>query len=123
MSGIWVGGGGSCGNNGPDDAQGGYFLTLDGRIFNTISFELTGEAPVQAGMSLGIRGISGVGEAMQEVGCYNCPPCLKNRLFPKSVHLVLGALGIRDPVPVDLEEFNAREGGILDIGIDRQGGT
>ena len=56
MLGIWVRGGGSCGHNGLDDAQGGGFFTLDGRIFDPISFELTGEAPVQAGVRLGVGG-------------------------------------------------------------------
>ena len=51
------------------------------------------------------------------------PPCLRNRLFPKLVHSALGVLGVLDPVPVDLEEFDARDGWILEIRIDQQGGT
>ena len=33
------------------------------------------------------------------MGCRNHPPCLRNQLFPKSVHLALGVLGVTDLVP------------------------
>ena len=46
VPGLWVGGGGSCSHDGMDNAQGGGFFPLDWRIFNPISFELVGEAPV-----------------------------------------------------------------------------
>ena len=38
------------------------------------------------------------------------PPCLRNRLFPKSVHASLGVVGMADPVPIYLQDFNSREG-------------
>ena len=50
---------------------------------------------------------------MQEVGCCNFPPCLRNSLFPKSVQSELGVLSVTDPVPIDMEEFDARDGWIL----------
>ena len=65
FSGIWVGGGGSRGQDGLDDDQGGGFFTLDRIILDPIISELTGEAPVQAGMSLGVREGSRVREAIQ----------------------------------------------------------
>ena len=61
VPGLWVGGGGSCGHDGLDNAQGDGFSLLDWRIFYPISFELTGKVPVQADVSLGVGGISGVG--------------------------------------------------------------
>ena len=64
-----------------------------------------------------------VGQTIQEVGCCNCPPCLRNRFFPKPVHPALGVIGVMDTVAVDLEQFNARDGWILEIRIDQQGGT
>ena len=54
VSGIWVGVGVSRGQDGLDDDQGGGFYTLGGRILDPIISELTGEAPVQAGVSLGV---------------------------------------------------------------------
>ena len=123
MTCLWVGGGGSCGHDGLDDAQGGVFSLFDWRIFHTIGFELVGEAPAKDGVSLGLRGVSGVGEAIQEVGRCNSPPCLRNQLFPKSTHSALGVLGISEPVLIELEKFYARGGWILDINIYQQGGT
>ena len=46
VSGLWVGGGGSCGYNVPDDAQEYEFFMLDGMVFNPINFQLKGEAPL-----------------------------------------------------------------------------
>ena len=53
----------------------------------------------------------------------NCHPCLRDQLFPKSVHLALVVLGLTDPVYVDLDELDARDGWILESRIDKQGGT
>ena len=74
MPGLWVGGGGSRSQDELDDAQGGEFFPLEWRIFNLISFELAGESLVQADMSLGVRGVSAAGKAIQEVSRCNCPP-------------------------------------------------
>ena len=68
-------------------------------------------------------GGSGIGQAIQEVGCCNHPLFLRNQLFPKSVHLALGVLGVTDPMVVDLDQFDVRDGWILDSRIDQQGGT
>ena len=57
------------------------------------------------------------------MGRCNRPPCIRNQLFPKSVHSVLVLLGVSDPVPVDLDEFETREGWMLDIRIEQKGGT
>ena len=122
MSGICVGGGGSRGSNGLDNTQGGSFSPLDRRIFDSLSFELAGEAPVHADVSLGVRGVSRVREVVQEVGRCNRPPCLRNLFFTKLVHLELGVIGVLDLVPVDLEDFEARDGWILERRIDQQGG-
>ena len=51
------------------------------------------------------------------------PPCLKNRLFTKLVNPGLGVPAAMEPVAVDLDEFNARDGCILESSIDQQGGT
>ena len=61
VPGLWVGGGGSRRQDGLEDNQVGEFFLLDWRIFNTIHFELAGEAPVQANVSLGVWGLLGVG--------------------------------------------------------------
>ena len=74
-------------------------------------------------MCLGAGRFSGVGQTIQEVGCCNRPPCLRNRFFPKSVHLALGLLGMSNLVAVDLEELDARDGWILESRINRQGST
>ena len=57
------------------------------------------------------------------MGRCNRPPYLRNRLFTKALHLVIGILGVPNPVAVDLEELDARDGWILEIRIDQQGGT
>ena len=55
------------------------------------------------------------------MGFQNCPPCLRNRLLPKSVHLALGVLGVTASVPVELEDLDARYVLILESRIDQQG--
>ena len=109
MPGFGVKGGGCRGHDGVEDAQGSGILPLDWGIFDLISLELSGEALFQADVSLGVGGVSRVGEAIQEVGRCNCPPCLINQLFPNSVHLALGLLVVTGPVPVESEEFDARD--------------
>ena len=42
------------------------------------------------------------------MGLCNCPPCLRNRLLPKSVHSALEVLGVTDTVTVDLQDLGAR---------------
>ena len=56
------------------------------------------------------------------MGRFNRPPCQRNRLFPKSAHLVLRVLGVLDSVTVYLEEFDARDEWILEIRIYQQSG-
>ena len=74
-------------------------------------------------MSLGVRRLYGVKEAIHEVGHCNSPPYPRNQLLPKSVQAALGVLGMSNLVPVDLEDFDTRYGWILDISIDQQGGA
>ena len=74
-------------------------------------------------MSWGGGGGSEIEQAIQEMGCCNRPQCLRNRLFPKWVHMALGVLGVTDLVALDLEESDARDIWILEIRIDRQGST
>ena len=69
-------------------------------------------------MCMRVGWFSGAGKTTQKVGRCNFPPCLRNRFFYKSVHLVLGVLGVPDVVAVDLEELNARYGWILENMID-----
>ena len=59
VTGLWVRGGGSCGHDGLDDVQGGGFFPIYWRIFDRMSFELAGETPVQADVSLGAGGFLG----------------------------------------------------------------
>ena len=47
-----VGGGGSCGHDRVNNSKGGGLLTLGGDILDPVVFDLTDEAPVQAGVSL-----------------------------------------------------------------------
>ena len=79
-------------------------------VFDPICFDFTGELLVKSDVRLGIRWISGVGESIQEVDLRNLSPCLRNRLLPKSVHSALGVLGVSDPVPINLEDLDARDG-------------
>ena len=55
------------------------------------------------------------------MGRHNHPPCLRNQLPPKSVHLALGVLGVSDVVPVYLKGLDAGEGLILKSRIDLEG--
>ena len=93
-----------------NDTEGDGFFLSDRRVLNPVGFMLPGEPHVQSSVGLGVGGLPGVWEAIQEVGCRNHPPCLRNRLLPKSVHLVLVVLGVSDPMPVDLEDLDARDG-------------
>ena len=61
MLSFWVGGGHCHNHFGADNAQGGGLLPLDWVIFDTVSFELSGEVLVQSGVSLGVGGVSWVG--------------------------------------------------------------
>ena len=51
---------GCCGHNGVDNVMGDGLFPLDWGIFDLISFELSGEALVQANVSLGVGFFSGV---------------------------------------------------------------
>ena len=103
------------------NGKGGCFFLFDQRFLNPVGFKLLGEPQVQSGVGLGVGGLPGVWEVIQEVGHCNRPPCLRNRLLPKSVNLALGLLGVSDAVPVDLEELDVRDGWILESKVDREG--
>ena len=122
LVGLGVGGGHCRGHNRVNYSQGGGFCPLDWEIFDPVGFELPGKALAKTGASLCVRGVSGIGHAIQEVGRCNCSPYLRNRLFPKSVHPALGVLGMTEPMTIDLEEFDARDGWILESRIDRHSG-
>ena len=77
-----------------DNAEGGGFFPSDRRVLNPVGFKLPGEPHAQSVVGLGVGGLPGVWEASQEVGRRNRPPCLRNRLLPKSVHSALRVLGI-----------------------------
>ena len=111
-----------CGQNGVNYSQRDSFSPLGWGIYDTVGFELSGEALVETSVSLWVRGGSGIGQAIQEVGHCNIPPCLINLLFPKSVHMVLGVPGVMDPVAGDLEEFDVMDVCILEIRIGQQSG-
>ena len=72
----------------------------------TGGFKLTGETSIHSGVDLGVWRLSWVGEAIQEVGRRNFPPCLRNRLLPKLIQALLGAVGMSDPVSVYLQDIN-----------------
>ena len=74
LTGFGIGGEGCCGDDGVDDAKWDGLLSFDRRVLQAVGFELPGETSVQSGVGLGVRRISWVGEAIQEVGCQNCPP-------------------------------------------------
>ena len=93
-----------------DDANWDGLSSFGQRVLNNVGFRLMGKTSVQSGVELGVGGLSCVGEAIQEVGRRNRPPCLRNRLLPKSVHSALGVLGVSDPVPINLEDLDARDG-------------
>ena len=110
MTGFGIGGEGYCGNDGVDDAEWDGLFLFDWRVLQAVGFDIPGETSVQSGVGLIVGRLSWFGEAIQEVGCRNFPPCLRNRLFPKSVHSALGVLGMSDPVSIYLQDFNLREG-------------
>ena len=117
-------GGGSClSDDGLDNSKGDCLFSSDWGILEAIGLELPCEALVESSVRLGVGRFSGVGQTIQEVGCCNRPPCLRNRFFPKSAHPALGVLGVPDSVAVDLEELDARDGCILESRINRQGST
>ena len=60
------------------DIQGGGLFSSDGGIFDPIGLELPREALVEPGVCLGVGRFSGVRKTIQEVGCCNLPPCLRN---------------------------------------------
>ena len=101
---------GSCpGYDGVHNSQGGGLFSSDRGVFEPVSLVLPCEALVDPSVCLGVRRFSGVGQTIQEVGHCNCPPCLRNRLFSRSVHLALGVLGVPKLVAVNLEKLDARD--------------
>ena len=123
VAGSGVGGGSCLGDDGLDDPEGGCLFSSDWGIFEAVGLKFPCEVLFEPSVCLGVSRFSGVGQTIQEVGRCNRPPCLRNQLFPKSVHPALGVLGVPDSVAVDLEELDTRDGLILESGIDRQGGT
>ena len=109
LTGFGVRGEGCCGDDGVDDAEWDGHVLFDQRFLLAVGFELPGEMSVQSCVGLGIGRISWVREAIQEVGRRNCPPCLRNQLFPKSLHSALGVLGMLDPMFIYLQDFNSME--------------
>ena len=93
-----------------NDAKGDGFFSSDRRVLNPVGFKLPEDLHAQYVVGLGVGGLPGVWEASQEVGRRNRPPCLRNQILPKSVQSALGVLGVSDPVPVNLEDLNARDG-------------
>ena len=118
VAGLLVRGGGCLGHDEMNDAKEDGFFPLDWGIFNPISFKFPGEAPVQAGESLGVGGLSRVGETTQEVDCCNRPPCLRKKILPNLAQVALGLMGALNLVPVDLEDFDTRDIWILESRID-----
>ena len=96
-----------------DDAEWDNLFLFDRRVLKAVGFKLPGETSVQSGVGLDVGRLSWVKKAIQEVGLLNSPPCLINRLFPKSFHLALGVLGVSDPMSIYLQDFNLREGCIF----------
>ena len=100
MSGFGVGGGCRHGHNVLDNAKGsGPFLFYQ-RVLDAVGFKLMGEAFVQFGVGLSVWRLYQVGEDIQEVGCQNRPPCLRNGLVSKSAQASRGVVGTLDPVSV-----------------------
>ena len=91
-----------------DDAEWDGLFLFDRRVLKTVGLKLPGKPSVQS--SVGVRRLSWVREAIQEVVCRNFPPCLRNQLFPKLVHSAIGLLGMSDPVSLYLQDFNLRKG-------------
>ena len=84
------------------------FSCLTGGSSTPLGFKLIGETPVQSGVGLGVWRLFWVREATQEVGWRNYPPCLINRLFPKSAHALIGVVDMSDHVSVYLQDLNSR---------------
>ena len=118
-----IGGEGCCGDDGVDDAEWDGLFSFDRRVLQAVVFEPPVETSIQSSVGLGVERLSWVGETIQEVGCHNWPLCLRNLLFPKSVHSALGVLGMSEPVSIYLQDFNSREGQILESRADQQGGA
>ena len=106
-----------------EDVECDSLFSFDWRVLKAVSFKLPGETSFRSGVGLGIGRFSWVGEAIQEVGRRNLPPCLRNRLFPKSVHVLLEVVGMLDSVSTYLQDFKLREGCILESRADQQGGA
>ena len=66
-----------CGDDGVHNSQGGGLLLLDGGI-EPVGLELLHDALVELGMRLRVGWCFGVRQTIQEVGCCNRPPCLRN---------------------------------------------
>ena len=109
MLGLLVRGLVGGGHNGVEDSKGGGFFPSDQMVLDPVGFKLPGEMHVQYAVGLGDCWLNGVWETSQEVGCRNRPPCLRNQLLPKLVHSALGVLGMFDPVPVYLQDLDARD--------------
>ena len=93
-----------------DDAKGDGFFSFHRRVLDPVGLGMLGESHVQSDVVMGFEELLGVWEAIQEVGPCNHPSYLRNRLLPKLVHLTIGVLGVPDPVPIDLEYLDARDG-------------
>ena len=61
-----------------DDAEWDSLFSFDQRVLQAVDFELPGEKSVHSGVGLGVRRISWVGEAIQDMGRHNFPSCLRN---------------------------------------------
>ena len=122
LLGFFIRGVSHCGHDGVGDTQRDGLLSFNRGVFDPIFFEFLGEVLVQSDVSLGVGGLSGVGESFQEVSRCNRPPCLRNQILPNLVHLALGVLGVTDSVLVDLGGLDARDGWILESRVDQQGG-
>ena len=123
VAGSGVGGGSFLVDDGLDDSEGDCLFLSDRGIFEAVALEFPCEALVEPSVCFGVSRFSGVRQTIQEVGRCNCPPCLRNRFFPKLFQMTFGVLGVPDLVAVDLEKVDARDGWILESRIDQQGGT
>ena len=83
-----------------DNDEGDGLLSLDWRVLDVVGFKMTDEESIQSGEDLVVWGVSGVWEAIQEVGFRNFPLRLINQIFPKSVQALLGVVGMSDSVSV-----------------------
>ena len=61
-----------------DDAEWDGLFLFDRRVLKTVGLKLPGKSSVQSSVGLGVRKISLVGEAIQEVGRCNISSCLIN---------------------------------------------